>query len=136
VQALAGASALSTVLSLSGVDWGVDPNHFFSFVFFSDQTTRREKDAIQRALGRAGEPIVVFLRVPHFRACLRAVAAGGAGRRVSAFFDLTKVPREQFPWADQVRTLPCRAWLKEAAKLRWGAVSDVVLLVHPDGGAP
>jgi 16S rRNA (cytidine1402-2'-O)-methyltransferase len=126
---LAGPSALSTLLSMSGVTWSCTTH--FTFVFFAEFEASKERRAIRRALGRCNEAIVVYLLVDRLAACLRVLATFADARPVSIFFDLTKAPKEQFPYADQVRTLTAKQWLRRYPDVRWNAVSDVALLVHP-----
>lgn len=128
---LAGPSGLGTLLSLSGIDWTMDGLNRFTFVFFCRPHKGDVSPVLREALARAGEPIVIFLLVPDLRHCLRAIAAGGGGRRrVSIFFDMTKTPTARFPYADQVRTLTAREWLRVYPRVRWDRVSDLALLVH------
>jgi 16S rRNA (cytidine1402-2'-O)-methyltransferase len=127
---LPGPSGLSTLLSLSGLDWTMDGLNTFTFVYFcSPKATCRA--GFREALGRRGEPLVVFLLVSELRACLKALREGGDDRRVSVFFDLTKPPGVRFPYANQVRTLTVREWLRIFPRVRWKSVSDLALLVHP-----
>jgi 16S rRNA C1402 (ribose-2'-O) methylase RsmI len=130
VQALAGASSLAAVLSLSGYDWIETPrSRAFSFVFFDEHG---DQGAFQAAVGRTGEPVVVFIRKHAFADCLRGMRDLVKCRRVTVFFDLTKNPREKYPYADQVRTKDCAGWLREARRIPWQDVADVALLIHPD----
>jgi 16S rRNA (cytidine1402-2'-O)-methyltransferase len=127
---LPGPSGLSTLLSLSGLDWTMDGLNTFTFVYFcSPKAICRA--GFREALGRRGEPLVVFLLVSELRACLLALRAGGDDRRVSIFFDLTKPRGARFPYANQVRTLTIREWLRIFPRVRWKSVSDLALLVHP-----
>lgn len=130
VRALAGASSLAAVLSLSGYDWIETPrSRSFSFVFFDEHG---DQSAFRSAAGRAGEPVVVFIRKHAFADCLRGMRDVVKSRRITVFFDLTKNPREKYPYADRVRTMDCAGWLREAARIPWAKVADVALLVHPD----
>ena len=134
VRALAGASSLTAVLSLSGFDWVETPHsRSFSFVFFDE---RGDQSCFRAAAGRAGEPVVVFVRKHAFRDCLRGLRRAVGDRPVTAFFDLTKNPPEDYPHADRVRTMSCAGWLREAARIPWRKVADVALLVHPDESRP
>lgn len=129
VKALAGASSLTTLLALSGFDWVAQPpSRSFSFVFF-DKSGGQE--AFRAAAGRR-EPVVVFLAAQDFAACLEAMREPAGARRVTAFFDLTKSPRSQYPYADQVRTMTCAGWLAELSGIRWKDVADLALLIHPE----
>ncbi|MCX5797454.1 MAG: SAM-dependent methyltransferase [Elusimicrobia bacterium] len=130
VRALAGASSLAAVLSLSGYDWIETPRcRAFSFVFFDEHG---DQSAFRAAVGRSGEPVVVFIRKHAFALCLRGMRGLVKSRRITAFFDLTKNPREQYPYADRVRTMDRAGWLREADRIRWQEVADVALLIHPD----
>ena len=130
VKALAGASSLASVLSLSGFDWIESPrSRSFSFVFFDE---KGDQSAFQAAVGRAGEPVVVFIRKHAFFDCLRGMRGQVKARRISVFFDLTKNPLEKYPYADRVQTMGCAGWLREAARIPWPKIADVALLVHPD----
>ena len=75
---------------------------------------------------------MVFIRKHAFADCLRGMRDLVKSRPVTAFFDLTKNPREKYPYADRVRTMDCAGWLREAARIRWQEVADVALLIHPD----
>jgi len=128
---LAGPSGLGTLLSLSGVEWTGDAGNTFTFAFFCRPAGGRAAPAMREALGRTGEPIVVFLPVADLVHCLRLVAErGGGDRRVTVFFDLTKTGRQRFPFADQVRTLTAQEWLRAHPRVRWDRVSEIALLVH------
>ncbi|MFI5360709.1 MAG: SAM-dependent methyltransferase [Elusimicrobiota bacterium] len=127
---LAGASALTTLLSLSGYDWIVEPKtRSFCFIFF----TAADVERLRGALLRKDEPIVVFLNKNSIEECLRTVADLDGARRISLFFDMTKAPKSKFPYANEVRTSPARSWLKTARSIRWKAVSDVAVMIHPEG---
>jgi|GEM_PF-1712720 len=130
VVALAGASSLTTLLALSGFDWIETPrSRSFSFVFFDENG---DQSAFRAAAGRAREPIVVFIRKHAFADCLCGMRDLVKSRRITAFFDLTKSPRDQYPYADRVRTMDCAGWLREAARIPWAEIADVALLIHPD----
>ncbi len=128
---LPGPSGLTTLLSMSGLDWTMDGLSTFTFVFFCRPKAASPRPDLREALGRRGEPLVVFLQVSELRACLEELRAGGDDRRVSVFFDLTKPPGARFPYANQVRTLTVREWLRLFRRVRWKSVSDLALLVHP-----
>jgi 16S rRNA (cytidine1402-2'-O)-methyltransferase len=133
VVALGGASSLTALLSLSGFDWVATPAaRSFSFVFFDGKGSH---DQFLSVAGRRGEPVVVFLGKDEFAACLRVLQEPAGDRRISVFFDLTKSPKEQFPYGNQVRTMNCEDWLQEAGHIRWQDVADVALMIHP-GGEP
>lgn len=127
VKALAGASILSTMLSLSGLEWAREQSRG-TFAFYLDGPSRND---ILEAVQRQDEAVFVFLGVDKFRECLEHIGPVIGARLVSAFFDLTKSSAVGFPYADQVMTMDARAWLKEAAGIRWKEVSDVALMIHP-----
>ena len=135
VVALAGASALTTLLSLSGYDWIVDPKtRSFRFLFFAVGDGGR----LREALGVEGEPVVVFLDQMDrklLEECLRTVAESDGERSISVFFDMTKVPKSKFPYANEVRSLSARDWRDFFRSVRWESVSDASLLIHPGGAA-
>ncbi len=130
IAALAGASTLSTLLSLSGFDWIQTPaSGSFSFIFFRNGVNEKH---FREVVGRDREPVAVFLEKPAFRDCLKVMRDLIGKRPVAVFFDLTKVTSSnKYPYANQVRTLSCADWLREAKKIRWEKISDVALLVHP-----
>lgn len=136
ITALAGPSILSTMLSLSGLEWPRDHARGTFVVYLSGDSSGVNKKRFQESFTRALEPTFVFLAVAQFRECLAALEPVLGGRPVSAFFDLTKVPKSKFPYADQVTTLTCREWRREAERVRWNEVSDVSLMVHAGEGAP
>ena len=128
---LGGPSCLSTLLSMSGLDFTKPELNVFTFVFFGQSGATPVRPALREALGRRGEPVVVFLLVPALRACLEALLGAGGNRRVSIFFDLTKPHGLRFPYADKVWTLTVREWLRALSRVPWERVSDIALLVHP-----
>ncbi|OGR47817.1 MAG: hypothetical protein A2X40_04015 [Elusimicrobia bacterium GWC2_65_9] len=130
ITPLAGASALTTLLSLSGYDWMLEPKtKSFRFIFFVAADVERLRDALLRK----DEPVVVFLNKSSIEECLRSVAKLDADRSISLFFDMTKVPKSKFPYANEVRTLPAGSWMKALRRIHWKSVSDVALLIHPEG---
>lgn len=130
ITPLAGASALTTLLSLSGYDWILEPaTKSFRFIFFAAADAERLRDALLHK----DEPVVVFLNKRSIEACLRVVAKRDDARRVSLFFDMTKVPPSKFPYANEVRTLPAGSWMKAFRRIHWDLVSDLALLIHPEG---
>lgn len=131
VTALAGASILSTMLSLSGVDWTGTHNRGTFLIYLASGPDGGPHASLLEAVRREDEPVFVFLALDQFEECLRTMEGAVGGRLVTAFFDLTKVPRTRFPYADRVITLNCRAWRKEAGRIPWKRVSDVALMVHP-----
>ena len=126
VTALAGASILSTLLSLSGLEWAREQSRG-TFAFYLDGPSRKD---ILEAVQRPDEAVFVFLGVGKFRECLEFIGPSVGERLISAFFDLTK-PKTGFPYADRVMTMDRRDWLKEAEAIRWKEVSDVALMIHP-----
>lgn len=130
VTALAGASCLPVIFSLSGLEWTGRP-HLAGIFFFAPRHSHRQT-TFAEAFARQDPAVaaVVLLRAADFSACVSALLASAADRRVSVFFDLTKDP-QRFPYAGRVRVLPCSEWLKESGQIDWRRVSDVALLVHP-----
>lgn len=130
VVPLAGPSALTALLSASGIEWTGDAGNTFTFAFYCRPARGRTAPAMREALARTGEPIVIFLPVADLPDCLRSIAAGGPDRRVSVFFDLTKTDERRFPFANRVRTLTAREWLRVHPGVRWDRVSEIALVVH------
>ncbi|MBI5630752.1 MAG: hypothetical protein HY921_07705 [Elusimicrobia bacterium] len=127
VVALAGASSLSTLLSVSGIEWG---SQFpaGSFIFFSPRL--ESFSYFIKVIRREREPIVVFAQVEHVAECLRLVFESLGARPVSLFFDLATVPRGKFPYANEVLTRDCGQWLKDLASFDWERVGNLALLIH------
>ncbi len=131
VRALAGASILSTMLSLSAVDWTGTHNRG-SFVIYLEASPRGGGDVVfLDAVRREREPVFVFLNIHKFRECLSVMKPIIGRRQVSVFFDLTKKTRGKYPYADRVMSMGCAAWLKEAEKIPWAEISDIALMLHP-----
>lgn len=130
VAALAGPSILSTMLSLSGIEWPREHSRGTFVIWLEDDPEGVNKAEFLETFSRTTEPVFVFLGVPQFRACVAALAPVLGRRPVTAFFDLTKVPRSRYPYADRVETLACSDWEREADNVRWEKVSDVALMVH------
>lgn len=131
ITALAGASILSTMLSLSAVDWTGTHNRG-SFVIYMDAASKGGGEQVfLDAVRREREPVFVFLNVHKFRECLSAMKPLLGRRQVSVFFDLTKHTRGKYPYADRVLTMGCAAWLEEADKIPWAEISDIALMLHP-----
>ena len=133
VVALGGPSSLAALLSLSGYDWINDPpSRAFSFVFFM-KSEKGGGEGFRARLGRADEPVVVFVEKGAVAECLEAIRASGCGRPVSLFLDLTKGPR--FPHANQVRTMSAAWWASELGSIDWEKVSDAAMMIHPGASA-
>lgn len=131
VRALAGASILSTMLSLSGVDWTGAHNRGTFVIYLDAAPGAGGNEVFLDAVRRAREPVFVFLNVHKFKECLSALRPLAGGREVSVFFDLTKKTKGKYPYADRVMTMGAAAWLKAAEKIPWKEISDVALMVHP-----
>ncbi|MBI2387145.1 MAG: hypothetical protein HYV14_14230 [Elusimicrobia bacterium] len=131
ITALAGASILATMLSLSGVDWTGAHNRGTFLIYLSSGPRGGADSSLLEAVRREDEPVFVFLGLSQFKECMKAMEPAVGGRAVTAFFDLTKVPRSKFPYADRMITLGCREWLTEADRIPWKDISDVALMVHP-----
>lgn len=132
VRASAGASVLSTLLSLSGFDWPRGHSRGTFVVWLERGPGGKHERAFLDTFRRKTEPVFVLLEAARFRECLGAMARPLGRRPVTVFFDLTKTPREKYPYADRVETRTCREWLAEAERIRWDEVSDVALMVHPE----
>lgn len=128
VKALAGVSVFATMLSLSGVEWtkGAGGGSFVIYHGRKGREGRRLLEAVERA-----EPVFVFLPLKGFRDCLEFLAPALGARRVTAFFDLAKVPPSSFPCADRVEARTCAAWLEKAGRIPWSRISDVSLMIDP-----
>lgn len=135
ITALAGASILSTMLSLSGVDWTGTHNRGTFLIYLASGPKGGVNASLLEAVRREDEPVFIFLALSQFKECMTTMEPVIGKRVVTAFFDLTKVPRTKFPYADRMITLGCRAWLKEAERIPWKDISDVALMVHPREGA-
>jgi len=128
---LAGPSALTALLSASGVEWTGKAGNTFTFAFFCRPARGRVAPAMRAALARREEPVVLFLPVADLPDCLRCLAAaGGDDRRVSVFFDLTKTDERRFPFANCVRTLTVREWRRLHRHIPWSRVSEIALIAH------
>jgi 16S rRNA (cytidine1402-2'-O)-methyltransferase len=114
IRALAGASALSTVLSLSGIEWMRDARAF-TFHFFLAAEPKRLTDLLARK-----EPIVVFLAPADLAACLACVSRVTPHRQVSAFYDVARGDDRRADPVDRAT----------AATLRPRAAENVTLVIH------
>ena len=132
ITALAGPSILSTMLSLSAVDWTGAHNRG-SFVIY---LAGGNNEVFLEAVGRDREPVFVFLNIHQFRECFSVMRPVLGGRPVSAFFDLTKNTKGKYPYADRVMTMGCGEWLKQEKLIAWKEISDVALMIHPGPEAP
>lgn len=130
ITALAGASCLSTVLSLSGLESTGRPELAGVFFFARKYSAGRETFAQAFRRQQPDRPAVVLLRKADFGACVRALLPAAGGRDVSVFFDLTK-PKSAYPYAGQVLTRPCSEWPARTGEIDWDRVSEISLVVHP-----
>lgn len=129
ITPVAGASALTTVLAMSGFDWLQDPpTRRFTFTFFEEQAPH---DEFREAVARRFEPVVVFLGVRAFPACLAKMEDLVGKRPIAAFLDLTNSGPE-FPYGDQVLTMGLKAWQAELPRIQWDKVRDMSLMIHPE----
>lgn len=135
ISALAGASILSTMLSLSAVDWTGACNRGSFVVYLGSSPQGGGRSSFLEAVRRDREPVFIFLGLRQFRECLSAMRPIVGGRLISAFFDLTKKMNGKYPYADRVMTMDCRRWLTEAKRIPWNEISDVSLMLHP-GASP
>lgn len=131
VTALAGASCLTNMLALSGVEWRIGRANSFTFAFFLDGKPGGEEDKRFKTLAERGEPLFVLLAVPAFARCLRLLKTAVGRRPVTVFFDMTKSTRGKYPMGDKVLTMTCDKWLKAAEVIPWDKVSDLALMVGP-----
>lgn len=131
ITALAGASILSTMLSLSAVDWTGAHNRGTFVIYLEASPQGGGNEVFLDAVRREHEPVFVFLNVHKLRECLTVMKPLLGRRQVSVFFDLTKKTRGKYPYADRVMTMGCAAWLKEAGKIPWAEISDIALMLHP-----
>ena len=131
IVALAGASILSTMLSLSAVDWTGTHSRGSFVIYRCASPDGRVNQVFSEAIGREEEPVFVFLNIHQFKECLAELRPLLGDRLLSAFFDLTKGSGPKYPYADRVITKDCRAWFKEAKRIPWKEISDVALMVHP-----
>jgi 16S rRNA (cytidine1402-2'-O)-methyltransferase len=131
IRALAGASILSTMLSLSGMDWTGTHNRGTFIIYLASGPKGGVHASLLEAVRREEEPVFIFLALAQFRECIRGIEPHVGKRQVSAFFDLTKKTKGKYPYADRVMTMGCRDWLKEAERLPWKEISDVALMLHP-----
>lgn len=135
IRALAGASILSTMLSLSGMDWTGEHNRGTFVIYLSPGPRGGVHPSLLEAVRRPNDPVFIFLGLAQFRECLANIAPEVGKRPVTVFFDLTKQVKGKYPYADRVITRTCREWLKEEAGVPWKEISDIALMVHPAGGA-
>ncbi|MCR4296565.1 MAG: SAM-dependent methyltransferase [Elusimicrobia bacterium] len=131
IRALAGASILSTMLSLSAVDWTGTHNRGTFIIYLEASAQGGGNEVFLDAVRREREPVFVFLNIHKFRECLSVMKPILGRRPISVFFDLTKKTRGKYPYADRVMTMGCAAWLKEADKIPWAEISDIALMLHP-----
>ncbi len=122
VRALPGPSALTTVLSLSGVEWASDAG-VFTFCFFPSRRGPR----LDPILDRTGEPIVVFLALETFAEFIDNVASRYPTRSMTAFFDLTKSTCAR---PDVTETMTVSEWRHRGPAIAHGS-EDVSVIVHP-----
>lgn len=131
VAALAGASCLTNMLALSGVEWRRKETNSFTFAFFLDGEPGGEEERRFLRLARRREPLFVFLAPASLERCLRALRPVIGRRPATVFFDLTKRTRGKYPMADKVLSMTCERWLKALPVIPWDRVSDVALMVGP-----
>ncbi|MDD5305168.1 MAG: SAM-dependent methyltransferase [Elusimicrobia bacterium] len=135
IRALAGASILSTMLSLSAMDWTGTHNRGTFIIYLASGPKGGVHASLLEAVRREDEPVFIFLALNQFKECIANIEPVVGKRLVSAFFDLTKKTKGKYPYADRVITLTCREWLKEAERMPWKEISDVALMVHPSEAA-
>lgn len=130
IRALAGASILSTMLSLSAMDWTGEHNRGSFIIYLAPGPDGAPHPSLLEAV-RRDEPVFVFLALTQFPECLANMEPVVGRRLVSVFFDLTKKSKGKYPYADRVMTMTCREWRKEALRVPWKEISDIALMVHP-----
>lgn len=135
IRALAGASILSTMLSLSGFDWTVTNNVGTFIVYLEVGPRGGVHESLLTVARRENEPVFIFLQLNQFRECVTNIAPIAGERLVSVFFDLTKRSVGKYPYADRVMTMTCRDWLAEDERIPWKEISDIALMIHPIGSA-
>lgn len=135
VRALAGASILSTMLSLSAMDWTGTHNRGTFIIYLASGPKGGVHASLLEAVGRQDEPVFIFLALTQFRECIANIEPVIGKRLVSVFFDLTKKTKGKYPYADRVITMTCREWLKEDVRIPWKEISDIALMIHPREGA-
>jgi 16S rRNA C1402 (ribose-2'-O) methylase RsmI len=131
ITALAGASILSTMLSLSAVDWTGTHNRGTFIIYLAAGPRGGVHASLLEAVRRENEPVFLFLALAQFRECMTNISPVIGKRKVSVFFDLTKKTKGKYPYADRVMTMSCRDWLVEADRIPWKEISDIALMVHP-----
>ncbi|MBI5490723.1 MAG: hypothetical protein HY905_25540 [Deltaproteobacteria bacterium] len=125
-----GASALTTMLSLCGIEWRLDTNAF-AFAFFLDMPPGSRVERHFRRVARRPEPLFVFVSKTGLARCLQVLQDEVGIRPVTLFFDLSKGRSRFFPMSDEVRTMTCARWLAALPALPWGKIADVALMVGP-----
>jgi 16S rRNA (cytidine1402-2'-O)-methyltransferase len=123
IVTLAGASALATLLSLSGHDSARTPRFAFRFVASDGLDTVEPLVAGHPAL-----PIVLFLTPDSFAPVVERIAAVDPPRRVVAFFDLG-APDDHI--ANLVEEASASSWATDLHSRAPRAFSEVALLVQP-----
>ena len=127
----AGASCLSALLSLSGIEWRDKETNAFTFAFFLDGAPGGEEETRFLSLVRRREPVIVFLARASAQRCLRLLKDAAPRRPVTLFFDMTKSAGGDYPMADKVLTRTAKRWLDAWDEVPWERVSDVALMVGP-----
>lgn len=131
VRALAGPSILSTMLSLSGMDWTGRHNRGTFLIYLEAGPDGGTHPSLLEAVRRREEPVFLFLGLRQFQRCLAEIEPVAGARQLSVFFDLTKVVKGKYPYADRVMTMTCREWSREALRIPWKEISDIALMLHP-----
>lgn len=135
IRALAGASILSTMLSLSAMDWTGKHNRGTFIIYLASGPKGGAHASLLEAVRREDEPVFIFLALNQFRECISHLEPAIGKRLVSTFFDLTKKTKGKYPYADRVITMTCKEWLKEPERIPWKEISDVALMVMPRDAA-
>ena len=130
VEALPGPSCLATMLAMSGIEWRDKRTSSFTFAFFLDGPPGGGEEENFTALARRPEPLLVFLLPGRVERCLALLEPVVGRRPVTIFFDLSK-PRNEYPMADEARTMTCAQWREVLPSLPWKKISDLALMVGP-----
>jgi 16S rRNA C1402 (ribose-2'-O) methylase RsmI len=124
VVAPSGGSALTSMLSLSGIDWSHDDSAAFTFYFYTKARNAQFKTLLQN---RQTEAFLVFLAKHDVPTCLKTAAAHDESRPITAFFDLGKGEVQR---TDRLEHASAGEWMSKADDLVWESISDVALLIH------
>lgn len=131
IVATAGASALTTMLALSGIEWRAKTTSHFTFAIFFDADDDGRAERCFIALARRREPLFVFLKKSEVARCVALLEPVVGDRPITLHFDLAKQPPEKFPLSGVTRMRSCSQWRRELSSLPWNRIDDVSLMVGP-----